>query len=184
MKEQAAPRITLRALDSLKAYERNARRHSREQIEQLKSSIENFGWTNPILADANGIVAGHARSIAARELYAAGASLKFANGAPIPEGKVPVVDCTGWSDAQRRAYILADNQLSLNATWDDDLLRVEFKALQDEGFDTALTGFTAEAIGDLFTADNPPAAFGSFDEDVETEHKCPKCGYQWSGKVA
>ncbi|ACL61071.1 ParB/Srx family N-terminal domain-containing protein [Methylobacterium nodulans] len=146
IKEVAPPDVELRDLDGLVPYERNARTHSRAQIDKLKTSILTFGWTNPILADRDGIVAGHARQTAARELYDEGHALRFPNGAAIPAGQVPVIDCTGWSEEKRRAYILADNRLALDADWDPELLKVEFGELSAAEFDPALTGFSPDEI--------------------------------------
>jgi DNA modification methylase len=145
----ALPHIELRPIESLVAYARNARTHSPEQISQLKASLIEFGWTNSVLADDVGIVAGHGRVMAASELYQHGRQIKFPNGAPIPHGMVPVVDCTGWTPAQRRAYIIADNKLALNAGWDDDLLRLEIADLKSDSFDLNLTGFTSDELNEL-----------------------------------
>ena len=141
-----APQIELRPLESLVGYARNARTHSPEQVAQIKASLVEFGFTNPILVDEKGTIAGHGRSMALRELYAAGIELRFPNGTPIPLGMAPVIDCSGWSETQRRAYILADNKLALNAGWDTEMLRVEMADLKDEGFDLGLTGFSLEEV--------------------------------------
>lgn len=140
------PQIVLRPLSDLVLYARNSRTHSPDQVAQIKASIMEFGFTNAILADERGVVAGHGRYAAVAELYAAGHSIRFPNGTEIPAGMVPVVDCTGWSEAQRKAYIIADNKLALNAGWDNDLLRVEMEELQDLGFDMDLLGFTQDEI--------------------------------------
>lgn len=141
--------ISLRQLEDLVPYARNARTHSPEQLAKLKASMLEFGWTNPVIADDKGIVAGHGRIMAARELYAAGQVIRFPDGTDIPKGHVPVVDCTGWSDAKRKAYILADNRLALDAGWDDELLALELADLRDEGFDLELTGFSEDEIDDI-----------------------------------
>lgn len=159
-----APQVVLRPLAELVAYARNARTHDAAQVSQLKASMVEFGWTNPVLADTAGIVAGHGRTMAAGELYAAGVTIRFPNGAPIPAGMVPVIDCTGWSDAQRKAYILTDNKLALNAGWDLDMLRVEIGDLQAMGFDLTLTGFDSEELG-LMLGDPDPPADGDGDGD-------------------
>lgn len=151
--------ITLRQLEALVPYARNARTHSPEQLAKLKASMLEFGWTNPVIADDKGIVAGHGRIMAARELYTAGQTIRFPDGQPIPAGHVPVVDCTGWSDAKRKAYILADNRLALDAGWDDELLALELADLRDEGFELELTGFSEDEIDDLLD--------GMDDDDVE-----------------
>lgn len=150
--EISAPQITLRPIDSLVHYARNARTHSPEQVAQLKASLIEFGWTNAVLADDIGIVAGHGRVMAATELYKHGQSIKFPNGAPIPVGMVPVVDCSGWSTAQRRAYIIADNRLALNAGWDEELLRLELTDLKLENFDLAILGFDDDELDGLLSS--------------------------------
>src|SRR5437868_11465974 len=118
--------ITYRALADLIPYARNARTHSDGQIAQIAASIREFGWTNPVLVDGeNGIIAGHGRVLAARQLGV---------------DPVPCIELAGLSEAQRRAYILADNQLALNAGWDLARLRVELADLRDMAFDLSLIG--------------------------------------------
>ena len=136
-------------IDSLIPYARNARTHSSEQVAQIAASIVEFGFTNPILVDAKGIVAGHGRLAAARLVYSTGKQIKLPSGEAIASGKVPVIDCTGWSDAKRRAYIIADNKLALNAGWDDALLRVELSDLKTDGFDLSLIGFGDDELAAL-----------------------------------
>jgi ParB-like chromosome segregation protein Spo0J len=118
-------------------YFNNARTHSEAQVEQIANSINEFGWTNPILVDGdNGIIAGHGRIKAAQKLGMT---------------EVPGIQLKGLSDTQKRAYILADNRVALNAGWDNDLLSVELGLLHEEGFDLELTGFTDDEIeGFLF----------------------------------
>jgi DNA modification methylase len=130
-----AKRIELWPLDRLKPYDRNARTHSAEQVAQIAASIVEFGFTNPILVDSNdGIIAGHGRLSAAQEL-----GLKT----------VPVVVLDHLSERQRKAYILADNQLALNAGWDTDLLRGELQDLAELDFDLSLIGFSDDELADL-----------------------------------
>jgi ParB-like chromosome segregation protein Spo0J len=133
--------IRLQQIDTLLPYARNSRKHSDAQVAELAASIVEWGWTNPVLADAAGIVAGHGRILAARALYAQGKRIALPSGQMLPEGTVPVVDCTGWNDAKRRAYVIADNQLALNAEWDKQLLSVELEDLATGGYDLALLGF-------------------------------------------
>jgi DNA modification methylase len=145
----ATPQIELRPIESLIFYARNARTHSPEQINQIKASLIEFGWTNCVLADQQGIVAGHGRVMAASELYQHQKQIKFPSGDPIPLGMVPVVDCTGWTPAQRQAYIIADNKLALNAGWDDNLLSLELAELKSENFNLDLTGFNPDELNEL-----------------------------------
>lgn len=144
-------------VEDLVPYARNARTHSAAQIAQIKASMVEFGWTNPILADLSAggsVVAGHGRLAAARELYASGVTIRLPSGGALPDGMVPVIDCAGWSEAQRRAYVLADNKTALNAAWDEDLLRIELGDLSAEGFDLSLTGFSLEEIDGFLGLDD------------------------------
>jgi ParB-like chromosome segregation protein Spo0J len=156
---------------SLIPYARNARTHSDEQIAQLMASIREWGFTVPILRDETGmVIAGHGRLMAAQRM-----GLE----------SVPVVTAQGWSDAKKRAYVLADNRLALNAGWDEAMLGLELSELDREGFDLDLLGFDSDELSRLIDGAAPegeaPDEFGEVDEDIETEHECPKCGYQWSG---
>lgn len=156
LRPENIPQIKLLPLASLPKYERNARTHSGAQVEQLESSMLEWGWTNPMLVDDMGIVAGHGRGEAAERIYARGEQIKFPNGTPIPIGYVPVVDCTGWSPEQRKAYILADNQLAMNAGWDFDMLSSELKQLESEGFDLPLIGFDEDELAQLLAVGEVP----------------------------
>jgi DNA modification methylase len=149
-------KLRLRKASELLPYARNARTHSDEQVKEIAASIEEFGYTNPVLADHKGIVAGHGRILGASLLYAAGKTIKLPNGDALPHGMVPVIDCTGWSDAKRKAYILADNKIALNADWDVSMLKTELAELKEEGFDLSLTGFTDAELADLFTEELDP----------------------------
>src|SRR6267142_1601945 len=122
-----ADKTIRRAVDELLPYARNARTHNAEQVEQIAASIREWGWTNPVLVAEDGtIIAGHGRVLAAKKLR-----LK----------EVPVMVASGWSEAQKRAYALADNKLALNAGWDLALLALELNELEAFGFDLVLTGF-------------------------------------------
>jgi DNA modification methylase len=124
--------IEHRRVDSLSRYERNARTHSKKQIRQIASSIERFGFTNPILiGDDGSIIAGHGRVAAASLLGM---------------DTVPVACLSHLSEAERRAYVLADNKLALNAGWDQELLAFELQGLIDFGFDVELTGFSLAEV--------------------------------------
>ncbi|ABX15962.1 MULTISPECIES: site-specific DNA-methyltransferase [Burkholderiales] len=136
-----ADRIEHWSLDKLLPYVRNARLHSDEQVAQIAASIAEFGFVNPCLVGADGVlVAGHGRLAAARKLGLT---------------TVPVVVLDHLTPTQRRALVLADNRLAELATWNDALLRVELEALQDEGFDLDLTGFDADALADLLAGEEP-----------------------------
>lgn len=147
------PQIRLRPLDSLVHYARNSRTHSPAQIEQLQSLLLEFGWTNAVLVDEQGIVAGHGRCMAAEAIYKRGEQIRFPNGSPIPIGMVPTLDCTGWSDAQRRAYIIADNRSALSAGWDEEILGLELKELESMDFDLSLTAFSEDELAELMAVD-------------------------------
>src|SRR4051795_238882 len=109
-------------------FARNARTHSEAQVSQIASSIREWGWTNPVLVAEDGtIIAGHGRVLAARKLRIT---------------DVPVTVAAGWTEAQRRAYTIADNKLTLNGGWDDELLGLELGELEVLGFDLGLIGFT------------------------------------------
>jgi ParB family transcriptional regulator, chromosome partitioning protein len=130
-----AKRIEMWPLDRLVPYEKNARTHSAEQIAQIVASIQEFGFTNPLLVDgADGILAGHGRLAAAKDMGLA---------------EVPVIVLDHLSAAQRRAYILADNQLALNAGWDMELLQQEIVGLNLADFDLSLLGFDEDRIAGL-----------------------------------
>lgn len=126
------------AIDRLIPYARNARTHSPEQVAQIASSIKEWGWTNPALVDEDGgLIAGHGRVLAARQLGIT---------------EVPVMVARGWSEAQKRAYILADNKLALNAGWDNNLLKVELADLAEMGFDLPMIGFSEDELTALSAA--------------------------------
>tara|TARA_Y100001951_G_C11292165_1_gene272947 strand:+ start:101 stop:1354 length:1254 start_codon:yes stop_codon:yes gene_type:complete len=161
-----ASNIELWPLSRLKPYEKNARTHSSEQVAQIANSITEFGFTNPILVDSkDGIIAGHGRMTAAQELNLS---------------KVPVVVLDHLSDRQRRAYVLADNQLALNAGWDLDVLRSELKDLVDEDFNIDLIGFSDEELKDLMPEELEPEYDGDADAVPEPpEDPITKPGDLW-----
>jgi hypothetical protein len=119
--------VEYRPVGGLIPYARNARTHTDEQVEQIAASIRNFGWTNPILVDGDGgVIAGHGRLLAAKKL---GLS------------EVPVIELAHMSEEGKRAYVIADNRLALNAGWDNEMLSLELGELAAFGFDLSLTGF-------------------------------------------
>jgi len=130
-------------------YARNSRVHSEEQVAQIAASIQEWGFTVPILVDEdNTLIAGHGRLMAAQKL-----ELK----------KVPTMLATGWSDAQKRAYVIADNKLTENSSWDEELLKVEIKQLEFDQFDILKIGFGADELADLFL-DKDFGETNAFDE--------------------
>lgn len=132
-------------------YARNSRTHSPEQVTQIAASIKEWGFTNPILIDPDGgIIAGHGRLLAAQQLGL---------------DEVPCIIADGWTEAQKRAYVIADNKLAINAGWDNEMLAVEFAELEGLGFDLGLTGFSAGEIDAL----QPVTVAGLTDEDSVPE---------------
>jgi DNA modification methylase len=130
LKKQGIPRVVMTRVGDLTPYARNARTHSDEQVAQIAASIKEFGWTNPILVDGEkGLIAGHGRLAAARKLGME---------------EVPVIELTHLTETQKKALILADNKLALNAGWDAELLNLELEELELEGVDLNLVGFGEE----------------------------------------
>ena len=125
--------IIEKEIGELTAYENNSRTHSDEQIQQIIASINEFGFTNPVLVDAeNGIIAGHGRVMAAQKL-----GLE----------KVPCIRLAHLTETQKRAYIIADNKLALNAGWDEEMLGLELADLREADFDLGLLGFDESELG-------------------------------------
>jgi ParB-like chromosome segregation protein Spo0J len=126
-------------IEKLIPYVNNSRTHDDAQVAQIAASIKEFGWTNPILTDGdNGIIAGHGRLMAARKLGMT---------------TVPVIELEGMTEAQKKAYVIADNKLALNAGWDLEVLKLELEALVDDGFNVELTGFSLDELNDLSYGD-------------------------------
>lgn len=150
------PNIEMIELAALSAYERNARTHPEDQIDQIVASIKEFGFTNPVLIDnENGIIAGHGRVMAAKVL-----DLK----------EVPCLRLGHLNETQKKAYILADNKIAMNSGWDFELLRLELQDLDTGAFDLTLTGFNEKELEDLMTwAPKPELAEGLTDPDAVPE---------------
>ena len=149
--------MELVSIDKLIPYVNNARTHSAEQVNKLRSSLREFGFINPVIIDKDyGVIAGHGRLLAARE-----------------EGitEVPCVLVDYLTEAQKKAYILADNRYAQDAGWDEELLKIEIEALQAEAFDVSLTGFEDQEIADLFAEDTEGEEDG-FDVDEELQKPC------------
>lgn len=168
-----ARQFDLWPVDQLRGYANNARTHSPGQIAQLASSIGEWGMVGAIVVRDGTIAKGHGTLAAIRNIYGSGGLLypapgKAAGAEPYPVGTVPVLDVRGWSDTQFRAYVVADNQLALNAGWDEDLLRIELQALDDAGYDYGLVGFSEGELEALF---KEPATWGRTDPDAVPETK-------------
>ena len=127
-------------INQLKPYKNNARTHNEKQVEKIAKSIEEFGFINPVLIDSNyGIIAGHGRIEGAKKLGMV---------------EVPCLFIEDLSEEQKRAYIIADNKLALDAGWDYELLQIELNELDDLGFDFTLTGFDDLDVEEAFSMDN------------------------------
>jgi len=155
--------------DDLIPYARNSRTHSEAQVAKIAASIREFGFLNPIITDgANGIVAGHGRVLAAQKL-----GLE----------SLPCIEAGHLTDAQRRAYVIADNRLALDAGWDNELLRVELQDLDGQGFDLSITGFDIGELTALFDEPNfEPGTEddqGKLDELAPKMVTCPNCAQEW-----
>lgn len=147
-----AQKVELWSVDDLVPYARNAKKHPQEQILQLAASIREFGFTVPVLAAEDGtIIAGHGRVLAAKEIGLT---------------QVPVIVARDWTEEQRRAYTLADNRLSENGEWDEELLKIELGDLNVDGFNLDLLGFTGEELELALKAAD--LADGFEDEDEPT----------------
>lgn len=158
-----ADRVERWPLDRLVPFARNARTHSHQQIEQIAASMREWGWTNPVLVDEAGtIIAGHGRVEAARKLGL---------------DEAPVMIARDWSEPKKRAYVIADNKLALNAGWDDDMLAAELSDLKDLAFDLNIIGFDAPELDRLLGGTT-----GTDDEDDVPEapaHPASRAGDLW-----
>lgn len=157
--------MQLISINKLIPYINNARTHSAEQLTKLRSSLREFGFINPVIIDRDhNIIAGHGRVLAAREENIT---------------DVPCVFVDHLTPAQKKAYILADNRMAMDAGWDEELLRVEIESLQAEAFDVSLTGFEDQEIADLF-AEEQEATEDDFDVEEELASPCfSKTGDIW-----
>lgn len=161
--------IIYKKVDELIPYINNARTHNDEQVSQICASINEYGFTNPILIDENNsIIAGHGRLLAAKKL-----KMK----------EVPCIVLCGLTEAQKKAYIIADNKMALNAGWDLNLLSLEFENLKELDVDLNLTGFSADEIENLL-GENKDIEDNDYEEQKLKEnntklHKCPECGCEF-----
>lgn len=165
--EKTALKLRYVALDALIPYARNSRTHSEEQVAQIAASLKEFGFTNPVLVDGeNGIIAGHGRVLAARKL---GMS------------EVPTIDLSHLTEAQRRAYVIADNKLAEAAGWDSGLLSIEVADLTEQGFDVGVLGFTQKELADMLVGPDfsPDAEANQGRLDEKKPITCPSCGHEF-----
>ena len=159
-------KLQLVSIDKLVPYVNNSRTHSPEQVNKLRASLREFGFINPVIIDKDyGVIAGHGRLLAARE-----------------EGmtEVPCVFAEHLTEAQKKAYIIADNRMAMDAGWDEELLRVEIEALEAEDFNTLLTGFDEDELSKLFD-DGNETEDDNFDVEAELEQPAiTKAGDVWT----
>ena len=165
-------KITQKKVTELIPYINNSRTHSDEQIAQIAASIKEFGWTNPILVDGDkSIIAGHGRLLAARKLGM---------------DTVPTIELAHLTETQKKAYIIADNKLALNAGWDDQLLTIELNDLMADGFALELLGFDKDELDKLLDEpDFQPATEedqGKLDELDPKWMVCPHCGKEFDAR--
>lgn len=153
-------------VSKLVPYVNNARTHSAEQVTKLRSSLREFGFINPVIIDRDyGIIAGHGRVLAAKEEQMA---------------EVPCVFADFLSEAQKKAYILADNRFAQDAGWDEELLRIEIESLQGADFDVSLTGFEEQEIADLFAGEEENTAK---DDDFDLSAALEKAAFVERGDI-
>lgn len=162
-------------IETLSLYENNSRTHSEEQIEQISKSIEEFGFTVPVLIDEkNQVLAGHGRISAASRLELE---------------TIPTIKISGLTEKQKKAYVIADNKLALNATWNDDILQKELIDLFNDDFDLSLLGLNENEInsflGDsLNNVDDEKDFMGAeeitLDDIDDFKHVCPRCGFNFN----
>jgi len=167
------PVVELIDIESLIPYARNSRTHDDSQVAQIAASIKEFGFTNPVLIDADsGIIAGHGRVLAARKLKLS---------------EVPCIRLGHLTETQKRAYVIADNKLAMNSGWDNEMLKLEFAELTEQGFDLDLTAFKTEEIQALNTPDFEPATEddqGKLDQLDPKWIACPHCGKEFDSREA
>lgn len=145
--------IIYKKINELKPYENNSRTHDESQIKQICESIKEYGWTNPVLIDEKGmIIAGHGRVEAGKKL-----DIK----------EVPCIVLSGLTEAQKKAYVIADNKMALNAGWNEELLKTELENLKELDFDLELTGFNIDELDELFKEDEKEREIVEDDFDIE-----------------
>jgi ParB-like chromosome segregation protein Spo0J len=166
--------VKYRKVEDLIPYVNNSRKHSDEQVAQISASIKEFGWTNPILIDGtNSIIAGHGRLMAARKLKM---------------DQVPTIEISHLTDTQRKALVIADNKLALNADWDTTLLTIELDDLLKDGFALDILGFNEQEIKTIMQEVNFDAGSeedqGKLDQLDPKWICCPHCGKEFDAREA
>ena len=174
METFAAIKVEQRSIADLIPFARNSRTHSDAQVAQIAASIREFGWTTPLLVDGqNGIIAGHGRLSAARKLGVA---------------SVPVIVLDALTEAQKRALMIADNKLAMNAGWDLELLESEIRGLNDNDFDLSLLGFDEAELANLLIAVNfapgTEGDQGTLDQLSPQMVICPQCSTEFDARGA
>lgn len=167
-----ALRAKMTPVSKLKDHPSNPRFHTDEAVEHQCSLIRKFGWTFPILVDEHSIIlAGHKRKLAAIKLGVT---------------SVPVITLPGLTDAEKLQYVVADNQATMMSPWDEISLGRVVMEIHEGGDDVEILGLPDDYITELLDSPtiDPPGEFGTYDETIETQHRCPKCGYEWSGGEA
>lgn len=148
----AALAISYRAIDELKPYVNNARTHSAKQIAKIEASLSRFGWTTPLGVAGDDLLYGHARLAAAQNMRREARPI----ARDLDANRVPTVDLSPLSAAERRAYIIADNKLASDAGWDNNLLRIDMNSLRLDGFELTLTGFNTLELNTLLGVAGAP----------------------------
>ena len=161
--------IIYKKVNDLIPYINNSRTHSEKQVNQIVASINEFGFTNPLLIDEkDNIIAGHGRLLASKKLKME---------------EVPCIVLSGLTEAQKKAYIIADNKMALNAGWDFNLLSLELENLKELDFDLELTGFTVDEIDGLLNTNEDIEDNDYEEQDLKENntqlHKCPECGCEF-----
>ena len=161
--------IIYKKVQDLIPYINNSRTHSEEQVNQIVASINEFGFTNPLLIDEkDNIIAGHGRLLASKKLKME---------------EVPCIVLSGLTEAQKKAYIIADNKMALNAGWDFNLLSLELENLKELDFDLELTGFSVDEIDGLLNTNEDIEDNDYEEQDLKENntqlHKCPECGCEF-----
>ena len=161
--------IIYKKVNDLIPYINNSRTHSEEQVNQIVASINEFGFTNALLIDEkDNIIAGHGRLLASKKLKME---------------EVPCIVLSGLTEAQKKAYIIADNKMALNAGWDFNLLSLELENLKELDFDLELTGFTVDEIDGLLNTNEDIEDNDYEEQDLKENntqlHKCPECGCEF-----